>query len=393
MSRIPFFHHNLYRKVQYFEWALLVICLAGEALALRFAPPDPTAPNLPVSMLLVLVVVGLSFFAPVEGTYWDRLCFLFLELIVITGATAAGSARFVFPLFAVVMAKSCLLLDGRGQIFTAAVEFCAQIAWAGIKMSFAMPQLLAHGLTPLTVLTILGGSLLATYVGIVMMILVAMVTRSLVAEQKSRLETERLSKEVEALATEVERSRIAREIHDSLGHSLTTLNVQLDLARKFSIEDPARSAQALQLAKELATQSLDDVRLAVRSLRSPNFDLKDAVDRLVQDARRGQSLDVSVDGEMPDLPPAVGFQLFRVIQECLTNVVKHANASRVSIAVSRKGRTVEVDFSDNGSGLKEQPHHGFGIKGMQERVESLHGSMTIQAGPQQGTRIQVKIPL
>ncbi len=393
MSRIPFFHHNLYRKVQYFEWALLVICLAGEALALRFAPPDPTAPNLPVSMLLVLVVVGLSFFAPVEGTYWDRLCFLFLELIVITGATAAGSARFVFPLFAVVMAKSCLLLDGRGQIITAAVAFCAQIAWAGIKMSFAMPQLLAHGLTPLTVLTILGGSLLATYVGIVMMILVAMVTRSLVAEQKSRLETERLSKEVEALATEVERSRIAREIHDSLGHSLTTLNVQLDLARKFSIEDPARSAQALQLAKELATQSLDDVRLAVRSLRSPNFDLKDAVDRLVQDARRGQSLDVSVDGEMPDLPPAVGFQLFRVIQECLTNVVKHANASRVSIAVSRKGRTVEVDFSDNGSGLKEQPHHGFGIKGMQERVESLHGSMTIQAEPQQGTRIQVKIPL
>src|SRR5579885_2842789 len=359
MSRIPFFHHNLYRKVQYFEWALLVICLAGEALALRFAPPDPTAPNLPVSMLLVLVVVGLSFFAPVEGTYWDRLCFLFLELIVITGATAAGSARFVFPLFAVVMAKSCLLLDGRGQIITAAVAFCAQIAWAGIKMSFAMPQLLAHGLTPLTVLTILGGSLLATYVGIVMMILVAMVTRSLVAEQKSRLETERLSKEVEALATEVERSRIAREIHDSLGHSLTTLNVQLDLARKFSIEDPARSAQALQLAKELATQSLD----------------------------------VSVDGEMPDLPPAVGFQLFRVIQECLTNVVKHANASRVSIAVSRKGRTVAVDFSDNGSGLKEQPHHGFGIKGMQERVESLHGSMTIQAEPQQGTRIQVKIPL
>jgi signal transduction histidine kinase len=393
MSNLQFFHHKLYRQVQYFEWALLALAFIGTFSAWKYAPHDPSAPNLLVSLFLLVIVALLSFFTPLEGTFWDRFCFIFMETIILTGATAAGLARFVFPLYTVVMAKGCLILDRRGLWITGTMALIGQIVWEGYKIVITMPGLLKHGWTFPAVVAIIGGAFVMTYVGIAVMILVGMLTLLLVSEQKSRLETERLSKEVEALAAELERSRIAREIHDSLGHTLTTLNVQLDLGKRFATEDPERSQQALVLAKELATQSLNDVRLAVQSIRNANFDLKQAVGTLVEDVRQSQALTIEMPVELPELPPAVGFQLFRVIQECLTNVLKHANASLVTIEVKKKDNTVELQFADNGRGVTGESPDGYGIKGMKERVESMRGSLSIDTEVDKGTRIQVSIPL
>src|SRR5438445_5942349 len=85
MANIEFFHHRLFTKVLYFEWAILAVCIFGELLSWRYGHFDLSAPNLILSVVFLLVVTGLSFFTPVEHGYWDRLCFLFMETIFLTG--------------------------------------------------------------------------------------------------------------------------------------------------------------------------------------------------------------------------------------------------------------------------------------------------------------------
>lgn len=392
----PVFYYDLYAKVLYFEWALLLICGIAEAFALTFAPPDLTAPDLRVSLIILSIVGLLSLIVPTKGSYWDRFCFLLLELMLITGATAAGLARFLFPLFVIVVAKSCLLLDRRGMLLTSFGALVATITWAAFKIHLQWPWILAQGFTPRAVLTLITGSLIYVYVALVLMVLVAMLTTALQGEKRSRLETERLSKEVQGLATELERSRIAREIHDSLGHTLTSLNIQLDVARRLQDREPERCAEAINTAKELASQSLTDVRMALQSIRNnSDFNFKEAVNGLVKDVQQAENkMDVQLNLNVTDVPASVGFQLYRVIQECMTNVLKHANASEVRIALDQSAETLTLQVSDNGCGLNNsQPTAGFGILGMQERIQGLNGTVAISAAPNQGTNIEVQIPL
>lgn len=392
-SEARFVPYPLFKKVRLFEWTLLLLCMAAEFIAWKFGPSDPTAPQLVVSLFILCIVAVLSFFTPLEGSYWDRLCFLFLEIMLLTGATAEGMARFVFPLFTVVIAKACLLLDRRGLIIIGIAAFLAQIVWASYKLILTMPSLLKDGWNFKVALTLILGSSVLTYVATAVMVLVAMLTLALMNEQKSRLETERLSKEVESLATEVERSRIAREIHDSLGHSLTTLNVQLDLLKKYSTDAGQEEQEALLSAKELATQALNDVRLAVQSLRHSNFHLEDSIRSLVKDTAQAHTIEIELLSAVPTMPATMAFQIYRILQECLTNVLKHAQASKVTINLQNTGQQIELTVADNGLGLPEGFSDGFGITGIKERVSSLHGSMAINTPKGQGTRVEVTIPL
>lgn len=396
LSKLPYFNEYFYTKVRHFEWILLIFCAIAELIAWRFGPPDTTAPNLKVSLLLLAVVAGTSFVRPYKGTYWDRLCYLFLELIVIAGAISAGLARFLFPLFVVVIAKACLLLDRKGLVIVGCAALICQLAYGAFKSILQHPNLLAHGWSPTVCLSVFCASLIYSYVAITMMVLVAILTLSLLSEQNSRLETERLSREVQNLATELERTRIAREIHDSLGHTLTSLNIQLDIARKLHQRNPEKSTDALELAKQLASQSLTDVRMALQSIRdTSDFNFKNAVDTLVADVKQHKNeMEVQVNINVEEIPSSVGFQLFRVIQECLTNVMKHANASEVKIQLEKKDENLQLNVSDNGRGMPiETTHTGFGIRGMQERIESMNGVVAISAQPNKGTSINVSVPV
>lgn len=395
MSNLPYFNSYLYKKVLHFEWILIILCCIAQALAWRYAPPDPTAPNLKVSLLLLGIVAALSFVRPYKGNYYDRLCFLFLDLIVISGAISAGLARFLFPLFVVVVAKACLLLDRKGLIIVFCSAFLCQLAFYSFKISIVNPAILAHGATPIALVNLIGGALVSSYAPIAMMVLVAMVTLSLLAEQNQRLETERLSREVQTLATELERTRIAREIHDSLGHTLTSLNIQLDIARKLQERNPEKATDALDVAKQLASQSLTDVRMAIQSIRdTSDFNFENALHNLLADVKQRNEMDVDVKLDVQDLPPSVAFQIFRVIQECLTNVQKHAEASQVKIELEQTDEKLKLNVSDNGRGMPtEQQHSGFGIRGMRERIESMNGTVAITAQPNKGTNINVSIPV
>lgn len=390
------FHRELLRKVIYFEWILILICAIGELIdwvAITFIShqPDPSTPNLITSLIFLLIVFLLSFVVPVKNTYWDRLCFLFLEIVLLTGCAASGLSRFVFPIYMVSVAKAYLILDRPGLVVIFVAALVTQFANGCFKFFITTPSMQQNPFSLTGIFIMMGSSLVMNYAAFSMMVLVGMLTETLVSEQKARQESERLSQEVEKLATELERTRIAREIHDSLGHTLTAMNIQLEVARKFSKRDTKRSLEALDLAKQLASQSLTDVRMAVQSIRHPDFDLKQAVEEL---ARLSKPIEVNVDMTTPEISSAIRYQLFRIIQECLTNVIKHAEATQVQIELRHDTANIELNVSDNGKGIPpEGQSQGFGIRGMQERVESMHGTVQIHSSPEQGTRLQVVIPI
>ena len=122
------------------------------------------------------------------------------------------------------------------------------------------------------------------------------------AEQKSRKKAEKLAKEVEALASKLERHRIARDIHDSLGHSLTTLDVQLELANKLALSKPENALKTVHICKQLSSQCLVEVRRAVRTMRDSTFNLHEALQTLVEQVQQNQNLDIHLEIKLPNLP-------------------------------------------------------------------------------------------
>ena len=400
IETLQFFDAVLLKKIIYLEWILLLVAVAGHLIVFLFAGKgtyEQEAPNLVISMIFLLVVFLLSFVKPIRSTYWDRMCFLFLEIVLLTGSAATGLPRFMFPLYMISVAKGCLLLDRRGVIIIFAGSFLAQIAYGTFKVylkDLAPPWHHANPYTFASLSHMFLGSLVFNYAALALMVLIGTLTSKLVSEQQLRMESERLGREVEKLATELERTRIAREIHDSLGHTLTSMNIQIEVARKFFERDQARATEALDIAKQLASQSLTDVRMAVQSIRNPDFNFKDAVHALSAQIQQTEALQVKVHLEAPDMNSATRYQLYRIIQECLTNVMKHACATEARVELKHDGINLELNVSDNGVGLQQSNHAGgFGIRGMQERVESLHGTVTIHSQPDKGTRLQVIIPL
>jgi signal transduction histidine kinase len=397
IEELQFFDAVLLKKIIYLEWILLGIAVAGHLIVQLVAPGkySDEAPNLVISMIFLFVVFLLSFVKPVRSTYWDRMCFLFLEIVLLTGSAATGLPRFMFPLYMISVAKGCLLLDKRGVVVIFVASFLAQVAYGSFK--FYLKELEPHHINPYTIsagVQMIAGSLVGCYAALALMVLIGTLTSKLVDEQKLRLEAERLGKEVEKLATELERTRIAREIHDSLGHTLTAMNIQIEVARKFFDRDQSRATEALDVAKQLASQSLTDVRMAVQSIRNPDFRFRDAVHALTAQIQQTEALQVKVHLDAPEISSATGYQLYRIIQECLTNVMKHAQATEARVELKHDGQNLELNVSDNGIGLqKSSGGGGFGIRGMQERVESLHGTVTINSEPEKGTKLQVKIPL
>lgn len=395
---MDYINDDLLRKVVYFEWVLIVVCTLGEYAVMTIAAGDShvtnEAPNLMTSLIFLFVVFLLSFVNPRRSTYWDRMCFLFFEIVTITGSAAAGIWQFVAPIYMVSLAKACLILDRPGQVVIFVAALITQILNGCFKFYITAEWVQHDPFSLASILSMLGSSLVKNYSALSLMVLVGILTLTLVSEQRARLEAEKLSKENQNLATELERTRIAQEIHDSLGHTLTSLNIQLEVARKFADRDLKRSADALDLAKQLAGQSLTDVRTAIQSIRHPDFDLKEAVNSLAKQIKQSQTLDVGVEIEAEDLPDAISYQLFRIIQECLTNVMKHANASQVTVKLVQSGKKIELKVSDNGKGIENNGQsQGFGIRGMQERVESMHGTVEIQSQPGEGTSLQVVIPI
>jgi two-component system sensor histidine kinase DesK len=193
--------------------------------------------------------------------------------------------------------------------------------------------------------------------------------------------------EVRRLAATAERERIGRDLHDLLGHTLSLITLKLELSRKLLDRDPDAARRELEEAERVARTALTEVRGAVTGYRAADLAAELASARLLVEAS-GISLDY--DAPPTGLAPACEGDLALVLREAVTNIVRHARASRASVRVAADAQAVLMTVEDDGRGnLREE---GNGLRGMRERVAAIGGTMSFDGEIGRGTRLLVRVP-
>jgi len=197
---------------------------------------------------------------------------------------------------------------------------------------------------------------------------------------------------------ELERRRLARELHDETGQALTS--VLLGLKSVEDAGDPSAQREAVAGLRELVVATLQDVRRLAVELRPKaldDFGLVPALERLTQSFAEQTGIAVDFEAALGDerLPGAMETTLYRIVQEALTNVVKHAQASHVSVSLTRRNRSVAAVIEDDGRGFDPNGSRqdGLGLLGMRERVELLDGQLEVESRSAGGATISVEVPM
>jgi signal transduction histidine kinase len=224
-------------------------------------------------------------------------------------------------------------------------------------------------------------------------------TRALLGELESaNTALQRQSGKVRQLAISEERARLAREVHDALGHHLTAINLQLQNAERFAERDPARSRTKVREARQSTLSALAEVRRSVRALRPPGLDERSGVAAIAALARSfdglGPDVSFEVEGVDERLPEDVELVLYRATQEGLTNVAKHAQARRVRVGLTIGTHDARLAIVDDGVGAGQgTAEHGFGLVALRERVAAVGGTLTAEHRPEGGFALQVVLPM
>mgnify|MGYP000848872869 CR=1 FL=1 len=235
-------------------------------------------------------------------------------------------------------------------------------------------------------------------------------TQMAVTEQRARINLEKLALElseanihlseyaeqVQELTITQERNRMAREIHDGLGHYLTTINMQIKAANAILEKDKEKAKSMLENAQNLTSTALLDVRNSVYALRQDPEELAPLHDRIKDIANSASTpnrkIFVNVLGEPRKLSVQIEATLIRAAQETINNANKHSNANQVDLILDYSDQnTIVMEAVDDGIG-KDEIIHGFGLIGIQERVRLLNGSTNIQSSAGKGFQIKITIP-
>lgn len=352
-----------------------------------------------VSSVLYGAVLVAGWYAWVAGIGDTQPALFTLGLAALLALDLAERRRlFAAPALALLAARAALIAavaaaDGSGlaRALFVLVPFTAYFAF-GRAVSIA----LAAGCVGLVVasyqLTVPHwydeaehvSDLLMLCVGLVLTIAMAAVA---VAEQRAKARVAQLS-------AAAERNRVARDIHDGLGHHLTAIALLLEKAATFRDLDPPAADRAIEDAHRSTRHALDDVRQSVRTLRGGDapFRLSAALADLARQAGDGRpEVCVDLTGDERKCDTATLVALYRAAQEGITNSRRHANADRVSVTVSLNGSGARLVVADDGCGFAPE-QEGFGLLGMRERVGLIGGSVHIDSRPGAGTRLTVSIP-
>jgi signal transduction histidine kinase len=218
-------------------------------------------------------------------------------------------------------------------------------------------------------------------------------------ERLARVERERIERA--RLAVEEERARIARELHDVVGHSVSVMTVQASAARRLLRPHQEKEREALLVVEQTGREALAEMRRMVGVLRRPEEAPALApqpglehLDKLVAHTReRGLPVELRIEGRPETLPAGVDLTAYRLVQEGLTNAIKHARAQHAEVVVRYEDGQVELTVTDDGSGDGGGDSGGHGLVGMRERV-SVYGGV-LEAGPQAGGgyRLRARLPL
>jgi signal transduction histidine kinase len=203
-----------------------------------------------------------------------------------------------------------------------------------------------------------------------------------------------------AVAVAAERSRIARELHDVVAHAIGVIVLQARGGRKVMDVDPAQTAAALNTIEEVGGQALTEMRRLLAILRAdeqplspyapqPSLRRLDAITSTLPDVR----VSVDVTGDLSRLPPGLDLTGYRIVQEALTNVLKHSSATSVTLRIKVDTSALTLEIVDDGNAEESNAGHGLGVPGMRERVALFGGVLDVGAQPEGGFRVRARLPL
>lgn len=189
-------------------------------------------------------------------------------------------------------------------------------------------------------------------------------------------------------ARDAERLRVARELHDVAGHKLTAMKINL----RALASDPALAGrEEVRIAQQLSTELLDDIRSVVQAMRDARgLDLQTAIRALAAPLPR-PALDLRIGEGVQIADPAVAESLLRIVQECLTNAARHANADTLTVSLQKEDAGMHLHIEDDGR-LKGRVREGNGLSGIRERVAALGGDLRLGSSATGGLRVDVRLP-
>ncbi|MFL7792257.1 MAG: histidine kinase [Anaerolineae bacterium] len=358
--------------------------------------PDLRQPAIWIPLTVLFAAFTLAIYLDLPGTapLWQHAGFLALKVGLIFAILLVGRGYGYLPILYFIVVPMAYFTLPFWQ-----ANGIAALSMLSLLVAFALTASTNLGTTLISCLPYIGG-----------MLFFAGLTTALIRQREERQRAERLLAELEdahrqlqeyatqvkTLAVAEERNRLAREIHDSLGHYLTAITMQLQAAGKLVTEQPERAAESIAKAEEMARESLAEVRRSVAALRASPLDtavLGDAIGDLVGEFHEGGiATTFSVKGKSRSLPIQAKTALYRVAQEGLTNVRKHANASAVEVNLTYQSEKVTLSIKDNGTGQRREESEGFGLLGLRERIALLGGSLETGNNPEGGFRLQVTVP-
>jgi signal transduction histidine kinase len=368
------------------------------------SPRLPWSPSTILLTSLILLSIALLLKPPLQANNGIKLAYIIGSIAVTFFAVLVFRPLVALPFYLGIALKTRFLIGRIGARWIGALILLAFVGNVMIgenlgfldKLAPPDPWVIAFSGTILIGIGIWGASVIVD---------------ALAAEQSSRLQAEALAHELslanqrlvegarqaEALATSQERNRIAREIHDSLGHCLTALNIQIEASLKLASRNPERSTQALAEAKRLGSEALQEVRRSVRALRPQMLEsqsFSEALQHLSSDFERNTGIPVAFNvPEDFQLEPPYTDALFRVVQEGLTNIARYSQASQVELGLQSKPHGCELVLKDNGCGFDpNEKRDGFGLWSIRERVEAVSGKLEIHAAPGSGCQLYVWVP-
>jgi signal transduction histidine kinase len=222
------------------------------------------------------------------------------------------------------------------------------------------------------------------------------------AEERAR-RAEREREEVAHRRVIEERLRIARELHDIVGHALMSISVTASVSARFVEEDPKAGREALETINTVSNSALCEIRRTLSLLRgvaeplkSPALGLDDLPDLIEQSRAAGLPVTLHEAGRRTEIPSIMGFTVYRVVQESLTNVRRHAGkVTKVTVTLTFTPESLDVTITNDGSPVEMvgRDSHGLGIQGMRERVAATGGRLNTTALPGGGFRVHARLPL
>ena len=422
------------RLLLYLEWILFIISILGQ---LRYSnmplspiklPPLFPAINpdiSPISILLAIAFLILGLWQPNDKSWvniiYTVLAFIFIGLIEIT---SENNIRLFLPLLLIMVIRGCLSfkLPSSGIVAGVSVSWFLVSLYLAVNDSFSrlnieqVPAIITPGLKPEVIYQlysneeqlralIINMAMSITMLFCLITVFVFLLVNALMSEYRSRHELGLVNQQLREYALLIEdramlqeRNRIAREIHDSLGHSLTAQNIQLANAMLYLRSNLERAETFLAESQKLSSHALKEVRHSVATLRSDPLRgklLNVAIAELIEDLKYRTEIIFHYQSDIIDqLPQEIIATVYRIVQEALTNMIKYSEATEVSISLQLVANYLKVEVKDNGAGFDPQENTtGFGIQGMRERATALGGKFNLFSLPGRGCQITTTIPL